>query len=40
LISMLNLIRPIYQQTAAYGHFGRTEKDFSWETTDRASNLN
>jgi S-adenosylmethionine synthetase len=40
LISMLNLIRPIYQQTAAYGHFGRTEKDFSWETTDRAINLN
>jgi S-adenosylmethionine synthetase len=40
LISMLNLIRPIYQQTAAYGHFGRTEKDFSWEITDRASSLN
>jgi S-adenosylmethionine synthetase len=32
LISMLNLKRPIYQQTASFGHFGRTESDISWET--------
>lgn len=36
LIKMLNLVRPIYQQTAAYGHFGREEADFSWERTDLA----
>ena len=36
LISMLQLKRPIYQQTASYGHFGRTEQDFSWEKTDKA----
>jgi S-adenosylmethionine synthetase len=35
LIDMLDLKRPIYQQTASYGHFGRTEDDFSWEKTDR-----
>jgi len=35
----LNLHRPIYQQTAAYGHFGREEPDFSWELTDRADAL-
>src|SRR5690606_20484789 len=35
----LVLLRPIYQQTAAYGHFGRTEADFSWESTDRAKDL-
>ncbi len=34
IISRLKLRRPIYQQTAAYGHFGRTEKDFSWEQLD------
>lgn len=34
LINMLDLVRPIYQQTAAYGHFGREEADFSWERTD------
>jgi len=39
LISMLKLKRPIYQQTASYGHFGRTEKDISWEKTDKASLL-
>ena len=33
---MLNLRRPIYKQTAAYGHFGRTEPDFTWERTDKA----
>ena len=36
---MLNLKRPIYQSTAAYGHFGRTEDQFTWERTDRAEIL-
>ena len=36
LIAMLDLKRPIYQQTASYGHFGRTEDSISWEKTDRA----
>ena len=36
LINMLDLKRPIYQQTASYGHFGRTEDSISWEKTDRA----
>jgi S-adenosylmethionine synthetase len=35
LIQMLDLKRPIYQQTASYGHFGRTESDISWEKTDK-----
>ena len=35
----LHLHRPIYQQTAAYGHFGREEEDFTWERTDRADAL-
>ncbi len=39
LIAMLDLKRPIYQQTASYGHFGRTEDDFSWEKTDKADLL-
>ena len=39
LIAMLNLKRPIYQQTASYGHFGRTENSISWEKTDRANLL-
>ncbi len=39
LIAMLDLKRPIYQPTAAYGHFGRTEREFSWERTDRAKAL-
>jgi S-adenosylmethionine synthetase len=39
LIAMLNLKRPIYQPTAAYGHFGRTESDFTWERTDKADVL-
>ena len=39
LIDMLDLKRPIYRNTAAYGHFGRTEPDFSWERTDRAEEL-
>ena len=39
IISALDLLRPIYAQTAAYGHFGRTEPDFSWERVDRADQL-
>lgn len=39
LIAMLNLKRPIYRQTAAYGHFGRTDEDFTWERTDKAAVL-
>ena len=39
LIEMLDLKRPIYQTTAAYGHFGRTEETFSWEKTDKAELL-
>ena len=39
LIDMLDLKRPIYQQTAAYGHFGRAEATFTWEATDRAEAL-
>jgi S-adenosylmethionine synthetase len=39
IIRDLDLLRPIYQQTAAYGHFGREEPDFSWERTDRAEAL-
>jgi len=39
LREMLNLVRPIYQKTAAYGHFGRTESEFSWEQTDKADDL-
>jgi S-adenosylmethionine synthetase len=35
LIAMLDLMKPIYQTTAAYGHFGRTEDTFSWEKTDK-----
>ena len=39
LIEMLDLKRPIYQPTAAYGHFGREEEGFSWEKTDKAETL-
>jgi S-adenosylmethionine synthetase len=39
LREMLDLVRPIYQKTAAYGHFGRTESEFTWERTDRAATL-
>ena len=37
IISELNLLRPIYQKTAAYGHFGREEPEFTWEKTDKAN---
>jgi len=36
IIQMLDLLRPIYEKTAAYGHFGREEPEFSWESTDKA----
>ena len=36
IIQMLDLLRPIYEKTAAYGHFGREEAEFSWEATDKA----
>jgi S-adenosylmethionine synthetase len=39
IIESLDLRRPIYKKTAAYGHFGRKEKDFSWEATDKAEVL-
>jgi S-adenosylmethionine synthetase len=39
IIRDLDLLRPIYAQTAAYGHFGREDKDFTWEATDRAELL-
>lgn len=39
LIHHLDLQRPIYRQTAAYGHFGRTEPEFTWENTERADEL-
>lgn len=39
MIKSLDLRRPIYKQTAAYGHFGRTEPDFTWERTDKAEAL-
>ncbi|HEX7104761.1 MAG TPA: methionine adenosyltransferase [Acidothermaceae bacterium] len=39
IIRDLDLLRPIYQQTAAYGHFGRLEPDFTWEATNRADAL-
>ncbi len=39
MITHLDLLRPIYRKTAAYGHFGRTDPDFTWERTDRAADL-
>ncbi|MGA9991428.1 MAG: methionine adenosyltransferase [Thiobacillaceae bacterium] len=39
IILMLDLLRPIYAKTAAYGHFGRDEPEFTWETTDKAAAL-
>ena len=40
LIEYLDLRRPIYRPTAAYGHFGRTEETFTWERVDRTGDLN
>jgi S-adenosylmethionine synthetase len=39
IIEMLDLVRPIYRSTAAYGHFGREEPEFTWEQTDKAEEL-
>ena len=39
IIESLNLRRPIFKATAAYGHFGRSGKDFTWEATDKAEAL-
>ncbi|MDT7848900.1 methionine adenosyltransferase [Methylophilus sp. VKM B-3414] len=39
IVKMLDLLRPIYSKTAAYGHFGRDEPEFSWENTDKAAAL-
>jgi S-adenosylmethionine synthetase len=39
IIDHLNLLRPIYRKTAAYGHFGRNDPDFTWENTDKAAAL-
>ena len=39
IIRHLDLLRPIYRKTAAYGHFGRNDPDFGWERTDKADEL-
>ena len=39
IIQMLDLLRPIYGKSAAYGHFGREEPEFTWERTDKAAAL-
>jgi len=39
IVQMLDLLRPIYEKSAAYGHFGREEPEFSWEATDKAATL-
>jgi S-adenosylmethionine synthetase len=39
IVKMLDLLRPIYLKTAAYGHFGRDEPEFTWEVTDKAEAL-
>jgi S-adenosylmethionine synthetase len=39
ILQMLDLLRPVYQQTAAYGHFGRSEAGFTWESTEKAESL-
>ena len=39
IIQMLDLLRPIYRKTAAYGHFGRDEPEFTWEATDKVEVL-
>ena len=39
IVDMLDLLRPIYKKTAAYGHFGREEAEFTWEKTDKADAL-
>ena len=39
IIQQLDLLRPIYRSTACYGHFGREEKNFTWEKTDKVKEL-
>jgi S-adenosylmethionine synthetase len=39
IVKMLDLLRPIYAKTAAYGHFGRDEPEFTWEAVDKATAL-
>ena len=39
IVRDLDLKRPIYRKTAAYGHFGRSEKEFTWEDTSKADDL-
>ena len=39
IVETLDLLRPIYKKTAAYGHFGRDEPEFTWEITDKKSTL-
>ena len=39
IVQMLDLLRPIYEKTQAYGHFGRSEPEFTWEATDMAQAL-
>jgi S-adenosylmethionine synthetase len=39
IIKHLNLLRPIYEKTAVFGHFGRDDPDFTWERTDKAATL-
>ena len=39
IIRMLDLVHPIYRKTASYGHFGREDKDFTWEKTNKAAAL-
>ncbi|MET0093114.1 MAG: methionine adenosyltransferase, partial [Sedimenticola sp.] len=39
ILQMLDLVKPIYRKTAAYGHFGREEPEFTWERTDKAADL-
>jgi S-adenosylmethionine synthetase len=39
IVQMLDLLRPVYEKTAAYGHFGRNEPEFTWERTDKAAAL-
>jgi S-adenosylmethionine synthetase len=39
IMASLDLLRPIYRKTAAYGHFGREDEDFSWEKLDRVEEI-
>jgi len=39
IIDYLDLLRPIYRQTASYGHFGRSEPDFTWEKTNKVDEI-